>query len=311
MEVPRGRSGGARRTRFRRGVARDVRGDARLAAVQRRGLAVGERLDILLRGERNAGLPVGDGVDLLLIEVEIGIDPHARLPLPERRRDERVDLRRQLVRVGTLGLELGCSPADAAGRQVTRPEQHAGLVGDRDVFGLQPLDARRDETGDAADRVRADRRATVEQDGGARLDAVVEEERLFRQDELHGRRLNSLNPFDRARDLAFEGALIGDLLLEIGRAELLLVEDLVADVAAVRQAVLGERDPRGRLLALLDHDDCAAVTQLVRDARALERLGDLAALARRETAGDDRPVWSRAELIEEVGGGEDADRARG
>ena len=66
----------------------------------------------------------------------------------------------------------------------------------------------------------------------------------FGQHELHLRRAHAVDRLDRARDLALERALVLDLLLEVGRAERLGVEELEAVVAAVREVVLGERDAR-------------------------------------------------------------------
>ena len=89
---------------------------------------------------------------------------------------------------------------------------------------------------------------------------------------------------DRLGDLALERALVGDLLLEVGGAELLLVEELEALVGAAGDgdALGGERDARLRGLRLVDGERGAVGAQLVGDALLVERGGDLAGLRRVE-----------------------------
>ena len=99
-------------------------------------------------------------------------------------------------------------------------------------------------------------------------------------------------PFDgaqRAGDLALERALGGELLLELGGAELGLVEQLVARLRAAAgglDALRRERDPRLRHRRLLDGERRAVVAQLVGDALLVERGRDLAGLRRVEARGD-------------------------
>src|SRR5205823_10176673 len=80
---------------------------------------------------------------------------------------------------------------------------------------------------------------------------------------------------DGLRDLALERPLVGDLLLERGGAELLLVEQLEAGLRAAGEALRRERDLRLVGLALLDGQRRAVVAELVADALAVQRCGHL------------------------------------
>ena len=76
---------------------------------------------------------------------------------------------------------------------------------------------------------------------------LVGEQRVLGQHELDLRAADAVDLLDRAGDLALERALVVDLLLEVGGAELLLVEQLEAGLRAAASAETpgaGERDPR-------------------------------------------------------------------
>ena len=80
---------------------------------------------------------------------------------------------------------------------------------------------------------------------------------------------------DGAGELALERAQMVDVLDEAGGAERVgLVEDLVADAAALGQAALGELHAQARDLVLRHHDDGAVVAHFVGDGLALEVLDD-------------------------------------
>ncbi len=76
-----------------------------------------------------------------------------------------------------------------------------------------------------------------EQHRGAGLLLLSEEAVLVRQREVHARALHRGQRADRARELALEAALEGQALLELRLAELGVVHQLVADHAALGQAV--------------------------------------------------------------------------
>src|SRR5439155_26031205 len=81
---------------------------------------------------------------------------------------------------------------------------------------------------------------------------------------------DALDRLDRPGDLALERPLVVHLLLEVRGAEALLVEELEADVAAVRKPLLGERDAGRRLLPLDDVDLGTAFRELPADAARVE-----------------------------------------
>src|SRR5580658_4832823 len=60
------------------------------------------------------------------------------------------------------------------------------------------------------------------------------------QDEMDASRLDRTDGVYRSRELSFERAAVVDALLELGRAEVSLVEELEADPAAPRQAFAGK-----------------------------------------------------------------------
>ncbi len=160
-------------------------------------------------------------------------------------------------------------------------------VGDRDVVGLQALDRGGDELGDAAHRAGVERVGRVaEHDGGRGR-------RRRRRRTGRPRACTSwtcgagdaLDAADRAGDLALQRALVGDLLLEVGGAELLLVEQLEALAASRRveaDARAGERDARLGDRRLVDREGRAVVAQLVGDACSSSAAVNLPVCARVE-----------------------------
>jgi len=68
-------------------------------------------------------------------------------------------------------------------------------------------------------------------------------QRGFGRGDVHARGLHGAQAGDRALQLAFGGARLGDLLLEVGHAEVGAVEQLEAGAAArFDDAFTGERD---------------------------------------------------------------------
>ena len=128
---------------------------------------------------------------------------------------------------------------------------------------------------DGAHLLRLERAADLDHDRCGGLHLVAREQRPLRHHQMHARGLHPVERADGARELAFERAQIIDILYEARRAERVgLVEDLVADAAALGQAALGEPHAQPRHAVLRDHDDVAVVAQLVGNALALELLHD-------------------------------------
>ena len=135
---------------------------------------------------------------------------------------------------------FGSSPAPSA-------KQVAGFVDDRYPLRLQSVDGGGDEMADGAHLLRFERAADLEHDRGGRLDLVAREQRPFRHHQMHARGLDAVERANGARELAFERAQVIDVLHEAGRAERVrLVENLVADAAALGQAALGKRHAQPR-----------------------------------------------------------------
>ena len=83
---------------------------------------------------------------------------------------------------------------------------------------------------------------------------------------MDARRLHTVESADGTGQVAFKGTEIIDVLHEAGRAESIrLVENLVADAAALGEAVTSERHAQTRDPIVRRHHDVAVVTQLERD----------------------------------------------
>jgi len=81
---------------------------------------------------------------------------------------------------------------------------------------------------------------------------------------VNARRVDRVDLLDRTGDLALQGALVVDLLDEVGDSEGRLIEDLVADGPAGQDA--GPRDLDLRLVHHARRDaDRSVVAQLVRN----------------------------------------------
>ena len=111
---------------------------------------------------------------------------------------------------------------------------------------------------------------------------------------------------DGAGQFAFERAQVVDVLDEAGGAERVgLVENLVADAAALGQAAFGELHAQPRHLVLRHQDDRAVVLELVGDALALQVLDDRGGVLDDEV-GEQRRHLRRGDAQDEEG--EEADQ---
>ena len=107
------------------------------------------------------------------------------------------------------------------------------------------------------------------------LRRLAREQRPLGQDQMHAGGLNAVDAADGAGELALQRAQVVDVLHERGGAERIrLVEDFVADAAALGQAALGELHAQPRDLVLGYEDDAAFIAQLKGDALAFEILDD-------------------------------------
>ncbi len=87
--------------------------------------------------------------------------------------------------------------------------------------------------------------------------------------------LHPVDGADGAGEFAFQGAEMVDVLDEAGGAEGIgLVEDLVADPAALGQAGFSELHPQPGHFVLRHHEDGAVIAHLVGDGLAFQLLDD-------------------------------------
>ena len=131
--------------------------------------------------------------------------------------------------------------------------------------------------------------AMVEHHAGLRVLAIARERLAARQHQVHAHAADAVHGADGAGDLALQRACLVDLLLELGGGEAIgAVEDLVADRAAGRQALAGQRQAcLGHLLG--GHQDLAAVGgDTVRDVAAGKLLDHLGGIAQVEVAVEQR-----------------------
>ncbi len=165
-----------------------------------------------------------------------------------------------------------------------RPTEQGPVGADhRDPVGLHAGDRRGDEL---ADRLGA--AAVVgglgahHHGGGGRL-LVAPERAALGQHDVDARGAHALHALDRAGDLALEGADPGHLLHERGHAERAeVVEQLVARLRALRQALLGEQHPGLGGIAVGHQHRGAVGADVEADARILEHAADAGDVLARE-----------------------------
>ena len=154
--------------------------------------------------------------------------------------------------------------------------------------------------------LRLERAAHLQHDRGRRLGLVAREQRPLGQHQVHARRLHPVDAADGAGELAFERAQVIDVLHEAGGAERVgLVEDLVADAAALGQAAFGELHAQPGDLVLGHQHDGAVVLELVGDGLPLEVLHDRGGVLGREV-GEQRRHLRRGHAQDQEG--EEADQ---
>ena len=153
--------------------------------------------------------------------------------------------------------------------------------------------------------LRFERAAHAHDDRGGGLGRFAREQRPLGQHQMDPRRLDAVDRMDGAGKFALQRAQMIDVLDEAGGAERVgLVEDLVADAAALRQAALRQLHPQPGDLVLGHHDRRAVIAQLVGNGLALQVLddgrgifeaefGEQGGQLRRGDAQDDEPEEAR------------------
>src|SRR6185503_13317337 len=165
------------------------------------------------------------------------------------------------------------------------------LVDHRDLLGGEPFDARRDQVDDAVDLRGRQRPSRRQLDHHRRRRAAVlgNEPRALGERQMHACRFDAAELADRPPELALERTLVVQALHEVGLTEALLVEDLEADAATLRQPAAGER--QAQLVELLRRHEHgpAAVVELERHLLGAQRLDDRGRVLLRQV-GEERPV---------------------
>ena len=152
----------------------------------------------------------------------------------------------------------------------------------------------------------SERAADPHHDRGRRLRRLAREQRPLRQHEVDAGRLDAVDGADGAGELALQRAQMIDVLDEAGGAERVrLVEDLVADAAALGQAAFGELHAQPGDLVLRHHDDAAVVADLVGNGLAFQVLDDAGGVLEREV-GEQRRHLRRGDAHDDEG--EEADQ---
>ncbi len=170
--------------------------------------------------------------------------------------------------IGLAG-EHGIVAAVTAGGQ-----QRARVVDDGDALRGEAFDGGGDQVLDGADFAGREYAADREDDRGGGVLLLALEQLTFRQDEMDPAGLDAGEGGDGAGEFALQRSDIVDILNEAGGAQrILLIEDLVADLTARRQAVFGKRHAhRGDLVAR--HEDGVTIAaDFVGDVLGLQ-LGD-------------------------------------
>ena len=208
------------------------------------------------------------------VEVEIGGELHAGAARPDHRGDDVLDLLAQAPLIGDLAfVGIAAAAGLVAGRTVG--EQPSGFVDDRDVLGLEPVDRGSHEVADGAHLLAFERAAHLEHDRCGRLDLLAREQRTLGQHQMDAGGLHPVECPDGAGEFALQRAQMVDVLNEARRAERVgLVEDLVADAAALRQPAFGEFHAQPGDPVPRHHDDGAVVPHLVGNHLPIELLDD-------------------------------------
>ncbi len=211
---------------------------------------------------------------VISIVVEVGRELHAGAAGADDRRDDRLHLFAQLALKARAPFLAGDAVGGVVGLRAVG-QQVAALIDDRNPLRLQPVDGGGRQMADRADLCRLERAAHAQHDRGRRLRRFAREQRPFGQHQVHAGELHPVDGADGAGQFAFERAQVIDVLDEAGRAERVgLVEDLVADAAALRQAGFGELHAQPRHLVLRHHQHRAVVAHLEGNALAFQVLDD-------------------------------------
>ena len=179
-----------------------------------------------------------------------------------------------------LGVALGLFRRLAAEALVLAAggERPVGLVGDGDPVRLQVRHGGGHQVADRPHLIgRQVAPAQAHQHGGGGIGGGGGEHLAARHGDVHAGGGDAAHGHDGARQLALEGALLVQLLLELGLAEhRLVVEDLVAHRAGGHETLARQHQAGFAHLVAVDHDGGAVALGRVFDAGLIQGRGDLA-----------------------------------
>ena len=249
-------------------------------AARQRAAGAAALLGGLLAADRDAGVGALVRLELLrgrlgLREIDLGGDGGAQVVVADDRLEQLEDP------LGVAALDLvhvlqlsGVEPGAVAGVGAAG-EERAGLVEHAHRLRVELGHAGGHQVDDAGDLRPVERAAGMQrqQHRGGGLLLLAKEPVLVRQREVHAGALHRGERADRARELAFESALEGEPLLELGLAEAGAVHQLEAGDRALGQAGGGHLQAQVGHLRRRDHDRAAALLHLVGHVHRRE-LGD-------------------------------------
>jgi hypothetical protein len=127
------------------------------------------------------------------------------------------------------------------------------------------------------------RTADLEHDRGRGIDLIAGEQRALWQDEVHAGCLHAIDAANGSGQFTFQCSQVIDVLDEGRCTERIgLVENLVADSAALGQSGFGKLHAQPGDLVLGHHDDGAVALELVGNGLPLQILDDRRAVVDRE-----------------------------
>ena len=177
-----------------------------------------------------------------------------------------------------------------------RRQQAAGLVDHRHIGQRQVRHAARHQVANGLHlrAVEHAARIQLEQHRRAGLGLLAHEHRRLGHCQMHAGGLHLLHGLDGAGELAFQGALVIDLLGKLAGAEFLVLHQLEAGLAALGQPLRSELQTGFMHARLGHHDGGAAFGEAVRHVHLLQRSDDRPAVAVRHIAVQDTVVRSPA-----------------
>ncbi len=221
---------------------------------------------------------------LTVRKIDIGGGLGAHVVDADDRRDDRLDLFGDILLQVHHVFQLRRVEGVATQGLIGLGQQVAVLIDDGDVLGRQFRHAARDQVHDCADllRVKAAPGVEVEHHRCSRLLLLAHEHGWFRQGQVDARRLHRTDRLDRPCEFAFERTLEIYLFEKLGHAELLVLHQLEAHVAAFRQALGSQLETGVIYLAGRNHDGAATFGELVRNVHLLQRSDNRAAITVRK-----------------------------